>query len=297
MSDVHVALAVAVSGTCDIVPAVHDWLRDKGEVVDARIVSKNDRSLKLKMMRCTFAVRSAGDVPALRTDFGQHVAAVLARGRATDPALDVTWRLSTVSGHRILMMVSKTLYAAHAVLGQHAEGLLGDAHLVGLVTNHRNAQGMDGYAGVPVTHIPVDPRDKTGAERRLLHLIRSQRVNVLVLARYMQVLSPWLCEELEADGVIVINLHHGDAVAYPGARPGRQALDRGSRQVGATVHVATQDLDMGPILAQEFYPLPPAATEKDVARLQWRGGALLAETVWAWLSGRIVVCGATAEII
>ena len=235
----------------------------------------------------------------LREEFATFTDHLLLQGQSCDAACDLNWRLSTVSGHRILIMVSRTMYAASAVLGQHEEGLLADARITGVVSNHLDAAAHAELRGVPFVHIPTgdSAESKAEAERRLLHLVITQRITVLVLARYMQVLSPMLCAELEAAGVTVINLHHGDVAAYPGARPGRRALERGSRKIAATVHVATKDLDMGPIIDQEFWRLPPAASEQDIARLQWRGGALLAETLWAWLSGRVVLCGSTAEII
>ncbi|EWM19778.1 formyltransferase family protein [Kutzneria sp. 744] len=296
MSTVHVSLTAGVRGDYDVLPALNDWLQTHGgEVIDGRIVTKNSNAHRLKLIRSTFLLSSAGKLAELQAGFTEHVGHLIAEGQRVDPAFDVSWRLSRVGAHRILIMVSKTLYGLYNVLGMYAEGLLGDAHIVGVVSNHRDAHVLDGLGGVPFAFVPTDDKDE--AERRLLHMVIHQRVNVIVLARYMQVLSPWLCAELEAAGVLVINLHHGDAIGFPGARPSRQALERGARQIGATVHVATKDLDRGPILDQGFWPVPPAASEQDLTRIQWRGGPLLAETLWAYLSGRVVVCGASAEII
>jgi formyltetrahydrofolate deformylase len=116
------------------------------------------------------------------------------------------------------------------------------------VSNHRDCEPLARAYGVPFHHVPVTPDTKQEAEGRLLELVEELEVDLVVLARYMQVLSDETCKRLEGRA---INIHHSFLPSFKGARPYHQAFDRGVKLVGATAHYVTGDLDEGPIIEQD----------------------------------------------
>ena len=148
---------------------------------------------------------------------------------------------------RVLVMVSKFGHCLNDLIFRWRGGSLG-GELVAVVSNHETHRAMAEAAGLPFVHIPVTPETKDDAERRLLELVEEYNVDLVVLARYMQVLSNDLCRALEGRA---INIHHSFLPGFKGARPYHQAYDRGVKLVGATAHYVTADLDEGPIIEQE----------------------------------------------
>jgi formyltetrahydrofolate deformylase len=116
------------------------------------------------------------------------------------------------------------------------------------VSNHEDLRPMAEAAGLDFVHVPNTADTKHSAERRLLELVEEYQVDLVVLARYMQVLSNDLCAKLAGR---VINIHHSFLPGFKGAKPYHQAYDRGVKYVGATAHYVTPDLDEGPIIEQE----------------------------------------------
>lgn len=117
--------------------------------------------------------------------------------------------------------------------------------IVGMVSNHEDMRSFVDWNGIPFHHIPVEKADKSMQEGRSLALIDGLKVNLVVLARYMQILSPALCEALSGR---CINIHHSFLPSFKGAKPYHQAHDRGVKIIGATAHYVTTDLDEGPII-------------------------------------------------
>ena len=117
-----------------------------------------------------------------------------------------------------------------------------------IVSNHTDFQALAQSCGIPYAHVPVTKDTKDQAEERLLELIEEHDVDLVVLARYMQVLSDDLCKRLSGR---VINIHHSFLPSFKGAKPYHQAYDRGVKVVGATAHHVTPDLDEGPIIEQD----------------------------------------------
>lgn len=148
---------------------------------------------------------------------------------------------------RVLVMVSKFGHCLNDLIFRWRGGSLG-GELVAVVSNHETHRAMAEAAGLPFVYIPVTPETKEDAERRLLELVDEYNVDLVVLARYMQVLSNDLCRALEGRA---INIHHSFLPGFKGARPYHQAYDRGVKLVGATAHYVTADLDEGPIIEQE----------------------------------------------
>lgn len=137
--------------------------------------------------------------------------------------------------------------------------------MVRVVGNHETLRDVAEFYGVPFHHIPVTKETKEAAEAELLGLVDSLDVELVVLARYMQILSPTLCERLHG---AVINIHHSFLPSFKGARPYAQAHERGVKLIGATAHYVTADLDEGPIIEQD---VTRAGHEDSVSMLQAKG--------------------------
>ncbi|TDL39747.1 formyltetrahydrofolate deformylase [Arthrobacter nitrophenolicus] len=148
---------------------------------------------------------------------------------------------------RVLVMVSKFGHCLNDLIFRWRGGTLG-GELVAVVSNHETHRAMAEAAGLPFIYLPVTPETKADAEAKLLDLVDEYQADLVVLARYMQVLSDDLCRALEGRA---INIHHSFLPGFKGARPYHQAYDRGVKLVGATAHYVTADLDEGPIIEQE----------------------------------------------
>ena len=148
---------------------------------------------------------------------------------------------------RVVVMVSKMGHCLNDLIFRWRAGTLG-GELVAVVSNHEVLRPMAEAAGLPFVHIPVTPDTKPEAERALLALVDELEADLVVLARYMQVLSDETCQKLRGRA---INIHHSFLPGFKGAKPYHQAFDRGVKLVGATAHYVTPDLDEGPIIEQE----------------------------------------------
>lgn len=228
------------------------------------------------------AAKGRGDGPpdlkALQAGFD-----IVAGGFAMD------WRLID-SGRRprVLIMVSKFGHCLNDLLYRVRTGQL-RADVVAVVSNHPDCRSLAESAGVPFVHLPVDGRSRADAEDKLLQLVEEEQVELVVLARYMQILSPHLCDRLRGR---VINIHHSMLPSFKGARPYQQAYDRGVKLVGATAHYATSDLDEGPIIAQEVQRVDHSMNAAALAALGRDTECLaLARAVRYHLENRVLVHG------
>ncbi|MEU0877468.1 formyltetrahydrofolate deformylase [Lentzea sp. NPDC005914] len=148
---------------------------------------------------------------------------------------------------RILVMVSKAGHCLNDLLFRWRAGSLG-GEIAAVVSNHEDLRPMAEAAGLDFVHVPNNADTKHSAEQRLVELVEEYQADLVVLARYMQVLSNDLCAKLAGR---VINIHHSFLPGFKGAKPYHQAYDRGVKYVGATAHYVTPDLDEGPIIEQE----------------------------------------------
>ena len=151
------------------------------------------------------------------------------------------------SSPRLLVMVSKFGHCLNDLIFRWRAGALG-GDIVLVVSNHEDLRPMAEAAGLPFLHLPVTRESKPEAEARLLELVQQHDIDLVVLARYMQILSDELCSALRGRA---INIHHSFLPGFKGARPHHQAYERGVKLVGATAHYVTADLDEGPIIEQE----------------------------------------------
>ena len=159
----------------------------------------------------------------------------------------MNFRFNDTASPRVIVMVSKLGHCLNDLIFRWRAGTLG-GELVAVVSNHEALRPMAEAAGLPFVHIPVSPTTKPQAEAQLLALVDELGADLVVLARYMQVLSDEACQALSGRA---INIHHSFLPGFKGAKPYHQAYDRGVKLVGATAHYVTPDLDEGPIIEQE----------------------------------------------
>lgn len=164
---------------------------------------------------------------------------------------------------RALIMVSQQDHCLADLLYRHANGEL-PIDIPVIVSNHENCRALANQYNIPFAYIPVNTSNKSDAERELMNLIDEHSVDVVVLARYMQILSNDFCSTLEGR---IINIHHSFLPGFKGARPYQQAYDRGVKLIGATAHFVTADLDEGPIIEQDVHRVQHNHNALDLAEI------------------------------
>ena len=165
---------------------------------------------------------------------------------AKEMAMAATF-VATATRVRTLIMVSKQGHCLNDLLFRHKCGQL-PIDIPAIVSNHMDYYQLAASYNIPFFHLPVTADTKLGQEAKLREIITEKQVDLVVLARYMQVLSPSLCEYLNGRA---INIHHSFLPSFKGARPYFQAHERGVKLIGATAHYVTTDLDEGPIIEQD----------------------------------------------
>ena len=195
-----------------------------------------------------FFLRCVFDDRAMAVPFAELAARL--EGLAGALAMDYTLR-PTSDRPRVLVAVSRYDHCLSALLTKWKAGAL-PLEIAAVVSNHEDCRALTEFHGLPYHHLPVTADTKPEQEAQLLALMASERVDLLVLARYMQILSDDLCRQLEGRA---INIHHSFLPGFKGARPYHQAYDRGVKVIGATAHYVTAVLDEGPIIVQEVRPI------------------------------------------
>ena len=222
-----------------IVYAVSSFLvQHRCSIMQSQQFGDHDSGLFFMRVHFESSDDTAG-VQDLRTDFAW-----------VGDSFQMGWQLREAAAkQRILLMVSKFGHCLNDLLFRYSTGSL-NVEIPAIVSNHRDFEALAATYGIPFHYVPVgsDPADKAAAEARLLELMESEQVDLVVLARYMQVLSDDLCKRLEGRA---INIHHSFLPSFKGARPYHQAHTRGVKLIGATAHYVTADLDEGPIIEQE----------------------------------------------
>jgi formyltetrahydrofolate deformylase len=220
-----------------IVAAVAGFLSDH----DASIVEAkqfNDQLTKRFYMRAVFTdvgPKFAG-LEQLREKFD-----VLAK------TYGMTWQIEdTAQRVRVLIAVSKLGHCLQDLLYRWRSGVM-PVDIVGVVSNHTDLRGLVEWHQIPFFHLPVTDETRNEQEAAILELMSRYRVDLLVLARYMQILSNEMCRAISGR---CINIHHSFLPSFKGARPYHQAYERGVKIIGATAHYVTPDLDEGPIIEQ-----------------------------------------------
>jgi formyltetrahydrofolate deformylase len=259
-----------------LIAAVSGFLADAGRnIVDADQHSSDEGRF---FMRMVFDAAPKAERAALHRRFEEEVA----------KPLRMEHRFAESSERkRVAVMVSREDHCLSDLLWRWRSGELG-ADVVGVVSNHPDHADQVTSLGLPFHHIPVDG-DKTTAEREALDLL-SGEVDLLVLARYMQILSADFLREM---GAPAINIHHSFLPAFVGADPYARAHERGVKLIGATAHYVTEELDAGPIIDQDVTRISHRHEIADLVRIGRDIERLvLSRAVKAHLDDRVLLDGA-----
>jgi formyltetrahydrofolate deformylase len=190
-------------------------------------------------------------------------------------------------------MVSKEGHCLNDLLFRWKSGLLG-LDVRAIISNHRDFYQLAASYNVPFHHIPVTSATKAAAEARQYEIIASEGAELVVLARYMQILSDELCRKLSGQA---INIHHSFLPSFKGARPYHQAHARGVKLIGATAHYVTSDLDEGPIIEQDVARVEHSRTVEDLTALGRDTESLVLARAVKWHSERRVLLNGHKTVI
>ena len=230
-----------------IVHAVSGFLLERqGNIEEA--AQYNDPDTGLFFMRVQFACDAVGqdDLRAQLTSFAD--------------TFGMKWTLhDTNQPMRTVLMVSKEGHCLNDLLFRVKSGLL-PLDIRAIISNHREFYQLAASYNVPFHHIPVTAATKAQAEAKAYEVIEAEGAELVVLARYMQILSDDLCKKLSGRA---INIHHSFLPSFKGAKPYYQAHDRGVKLIGATAHYVTADLDEGPIIEQDVARVDHSKTVED----------------------------------
>lgn len=189
---------------------------------------------------------------------------------------------------RVVLMVSRFGHCLNDLLYRYRTGALA-IEIPAIVSNHRDFYRLSAANDIPFHYLPVSPENKPRQEQQLLEIVGETGADLVVLARYMQILSPALCQRLEGRA---INIHHSFLPSFQGARPYQQAHDRGVKLIGATAHYVTEDLDEGPIIEQDVARVDHAMSAEDCAAVgRDVECAVLARAVKWYVEHRILLNG------
>ena len=204
-------------------------------------------------------------------------------------AFQLEWRIHDLRKKlRAMIMVSQGGHCLNDLLYRTATKRL-PMEITSVVSNHQNWQRRAEHEGIPFHHLPVTPENKLEQEAKLLAMVEEQNVDLVILARYMQVLSDQLCRKLDGR---VINIHHSFLPGFKGAKPYHRAYERGVKMVGATAHYVTPDLDEGPIITQDVSIVDHADTVDDlIAQGQETESRVLSRAVKLHLEHRVMLNG------
>jgi formyltetrahydrofolate deformylase len=262
-----------------IVAAVSAFLLDR-DLTITESSQYSDPSTDTFFMRVVFRHEggSAIDAGALRAAFTPLA-----------DELRMDWELHDRSVKpRVLIAVSRFGHCLHDLVHRWRAGIL-PIDIVGVFSNHDDMRSFVEWNGLPYRHLPVTKDTKDAQEQQVIDLIGETAADFVVLARYMQILSPRLCEALSWK---CINIHHSFLPSFKGAKPYHQAHARGVKMIGATAHFVTTDLDEGPIIAQDTRHVSHAMTpEQFVALGQEVECAVLARAVGWQADHRIISNG------
>ncbi|MDN5514135.1 MAG: formyltetrahydrofolate deformylase [Pseudomonas sp.] len=231
-------IKISCPATSGIVAAVTSFLADHGCYI-SEMAQFDDEVSGSFFMRAVFRFNAgfAGEIQQIQDGF-------------VDVAerFEMTWELhDTTEPMRVLLMVSKYDHCLADLLYRHQKGEL-QMKITAIVSNHLDLRPMAEREGIRFIYLPVTKDSKAQQEAELLKIVDETKTDLVVLARYMQILSDDLCKQLSGR---IINIHHSFLPSFKGGSPYKQAFDRGVKLIGATAHYVTSDLDEGPIIEQE----------------------------------------------
>jgi len=226
-------------------------LKHQGNIIDAQ--QFGDAETGKFFLRIHFALPEGASIERVKTDF-----VILA------PQFEMAWQIHDAKQKsRLLILVSKQGHCLNDLLFRVHSGQL-NAEIAGIVSNHQDFASMAKSYNIPFHYLPVTADTKPAQEAEILAIAKQANIDLVVLARYMQILSPDLCAALEGRA---INIHHSFLPSFKGARPYYQAHARGVKIIGATAHYVTHDLDEGPIIEQDVQRVDHAMSAQDLTEV------------------------------
>ncbi|GAB6053826.1 formyltetrahydrofolate deformylase [Magnetospira thiophila] len=237
----RLVLRLSCENRVGIVASVARLIADvEGNILDSS--QFDDRSTGRFFMRTVFELVGEHGRPAFQNRFAREVA----------KTFDMFWSLHDEAEKvRTLILVSKGDHCLEDLLYRSGKGTL-PIEVTAVASNHQSLRPNTQSRGIPFHYLPMVNGDKAGQEAQVLGLMKETKSDLLVLARYMQILSPEMCRQLRGR---CINIHHSFLPGFKGAKPYHRAHDRGVKLIGATAHYVTEDLDEGPIIAQAVEPV------------------------------------------
>jgi formyltetrahydrofolate deformylase len=254
----HYVMLVQCPDTRGVVAAVSTYLAENlCSITESD--QFNDTGTGRFFMRIVFVYEGQGegggslDLDALRGLFS-----------AIAERFGMDWSLQDMAVRpKVLIAVSKFGHCLYDLLHRWRSDLL-PVEIVGVVSNHEDMRSFVEWSGIPFYYLPVDKTEKTAQENRFLELVADLDADLVVLARYMQILSQTMCEALSGR---CINIHHSFLPSFKGAKPYHQAHIRGVKIIGATAHYVTTDLDEGPIIEQGVERVTHAHAPEDLVTI------------------------------
>lgn len=273
----HFILLITCKDRPGIVAAVAQCIAASGGNILAS-AQYSDQDSGRFFMRVAFAPPLEMGLDSFRTSFA---------GVAT--AIDCEWQVHDAAiKPRVAILVSQGGHCLNDLLYRAATGRL-PINVTSVISNHRTWQRRVEHEDIAFHYLPVTAETKTAQEAKLLALLQEQEVDLVVLARYMQVLSDSLCQQMSGR---IINIHHSFLPGFKGARPYHRAHERGVKMVGATAHYVTADLDEGPIIAQDVSIVDHADSVEDlIAQGQDVESRVLARAIRAHIEHRVLING------
>lgn len=192
-----------------------------------------------------------------------------------------------------VIMVSKQGHCLNDLLFRHKTGLL-PVDIRAIISNHRDFYQLAASYNIPFHHLPLKADNKEEVEKRQLEIIESEGAELVVLARYMQILSPNLCEVLTGRA---INIHHSFLPSFKGAAPYAQAHARGVKLIGATAHFVTSQLDEGPIIEQDVVRVDHSKSVADFTNLGQDAESLVLSRAVKWFAERRVILNGNKTLV
>lgn len=245
-------LTASCASTRGIVAAVSGYLADQGcNITDSS--QFDDLETGNFFIRVRFSSEAGVSLDDLQDGF-----------TAVADTLGMTFNFSdTTQKMRVIIMVSRFGHCLNDLLYRWRIGAL-PVHIVAVISNHLDYQKVVVNHDIPFHHIKVTKKNKPQAEQLIMDVVEETRAELVVLARYMQVLSDQMCQRMEGR---IINIHHSFLPSFKGANPYKQAFERGVKLIGATAHFVTADLDEGPIIEQDTVRVTHAQDPMDYVSL------------------------------
>ncbi|HRK84534.1 formyltetrahydrofolate deformylase [Alcaligenes ammonioxydans] len=258
-----------------IVHSVSGWLLEQnGNILEAQ--QFGDAATNRFFLRIQFSLPETQDVSALQASF-----APIAERFSMDANIYDAQRKA-----RLLILVSRQGHCLNDLLFRAHSGQL-PVEIAAVASNHTDHAGLASSYGIPFHHLPVTPETRPQQEQQIIDLARDLKIDLVVLARYMQILSTNLCQSLSGRA---INIHHSFLPSFKGARPYHQAHARGVKIIGATAHYVTADLDEGPIIEQDVEHVTHAVSPAELTQIGSDVESLvLARAVRAHVEHRILL--------